>query len=99
MAVIIVASVTATNDYNKQLQFRALAQESQRRVEVPVRRGGETLFVGTVEVVVGDVVLLGEQPVGEGHRCASPSHRALPSPRQIRGRWSLRTASCSAART
>jgi len=66
MAVVIVASVTATNDYNKQLQFRALAQESKRRVEVPVRRAGETLFVGTVEIVVGDVVTLGEQEEGEG---------------------------------
>ena len=52
MAVVIVATVTATNDYNKQLQFRALSAESQARVEVQVIRGGTRYIVGTQEVGV-----------------------------------------------
>lgn len=59
IAVAIVATVTATNDYNKQIQFRALQDESKRRVEVCVRRGGKTCFVGTTDLVVGDIVVLG----------------------------------------
>ena len=38
MAVIIVATVTATNDYNKQLQFRKLSKESESMVEVRQHR-------------------------------------------------------------
>ena len=50
IAVIIVATVTASNDYNKQLQFRALTTESQARVEVQVIRNGKRYIVGTQEV-------------------------------------------------
>jgi len=56
--VASVATVTATNDYNKQLQFRALQAESDKRIEVRVKRGGEIAFVNSVEVVVGDIISL-----------------------------------------
>eukprot|EP00158_Paraphelidium_tribonemae_P002869 Partr_v1_DN25739_c0_g1_i1_m74936 putative ATPase, Ca transporting, plasma membrane len=55
-AVLIVASVTATNDYNKQLQFRALSNESKSRIEVQVVRNGARMAVNMTGVVVGDVV-------------------------------------------
>ena len=50
IAVVIVATVTASNDYNKQLQFRALTTESQARVEVQVIRKGKRYIIGTHEV-------------------------------------------------
>ena len=50
LAVFIVAAVTATNDYNKQLQFRALQSESQARIEVHVIRSGQRMAVPTWEV-------------------------------------------------
>lgn len=58
IAVFIVAGVTATNDYNKQVQFRALSAESKARMEVQVMRGGIMQSVGVHEVCVGDVVHL-----------------------------------------
>ena len=33
--------------------------ESNRRVEVPVRRGGAMNYVGSADIVVGDIVSLG----------------------------------------
>ena len=56
IAVFIVAAVTATNDYNKQLQFRALDTESKARIEVQVVRGGARMALLTSDLVVGDVV-------------------------------------------
>jgi magnesium-transporting ATPase (P-type) len=59
IAVIIVAAVTATNDYRKQLQFRALNDASKAHVEVRVQRRGLPQVIGTTAVVVGDIVYLG----------------------------------------
>ena len=56
IAVLLVATVTATNDYQKQLQFRALAAVSDARVEVQVLRGGARRVVGVPDIVVGDVI-------------------------------------------
>ena len=58
IAVFIVAAVTATNDYNKQLQFRALSDQSKARVEVQVLRDGVRVTVPTWDVLVGDLVYL-----------------------------------------
>lgn len=58
MAVVIVASVTAGNDYSKQLQFRALEKSSEETERALVLRSGETLQVHPDELVIGDVVLL-----------------------------------------
>jgi hypothetical protein len=56
VAVLLVASVTATNDYHKQVQFRVLHSESASRVEVQVTRAGRRAVVGVADLVVGDLV-------------------------------------------
>eukprot|EP00611_Tribonema_gayanum_P005272 TRINITY_DN1450_c0_g4_i1.p2 TRINITY_DN1450_c0_g4~~TRINITY_DN1450_c0_g4_i1.p2 ORF type:complete len:241 (+),score=79.77 TRINITY_DN1450_c0_g4_i1:236-958(+) len=45
IAVFIVAIVTATNDYSKELQFRALEKTSEESERALVLRNGETLQV------------------------------------------------------
>jgi len=56
-AVLIVAIVTACNDYSKELQFRKL-NAVKDDVEVKVQRGGGQQEVNVKDVVVGDVILL-----------------------------------------
>jgi len=57
IAVLIVAVVTATNDFTKEQQFRALSDINDN-VDVKVMRGGSVAQVSTLELVVGDVVVL-----------------------------------------
>lgn len=56
-AVLIVAVVTATNNYNKELQFRKL-NAVKEDVSVIVIRGGRNVTVNVKELVVGDIVVL-----------------------------------------
>jgi len=56
-AVLIVATVTATNDYMKDIQFRKLKKQSANR-KVRVIRNGEEHAIPIFDVVVGDVVSL-----------------------------------------
>jgi Ca2+-transporting ATPase len=56
-AVLIVAVVTATNNYNKELQFRKL-NAVKDDVSVQVVRDGNAMNINVKELVVGDVVLL-----------------------------------------
>ncbi|KAG5190998.1 hypothetical protein JKP88DRAFT_296915 [Tribonema minus] len=58
IAVLIVAFVTAGNDYSKELQFRALEKSSEESERALVLRHGETLQCHPDELVVGDVVML-----------------------------------------
>ncbi|CAN0230914.1 unnamed protein product, partial [Ectocarpus sp. 12 AP-2014] len=58
MAVLIVALVTAGNDYSKELQFRALEKTSEEGVRVMVLRDGASQLVHPEELVVGDVVVM-----------------------------------------
>jgi hypothetical protein len=39
MAVLIVATVTATNNYNKERQFRSLEEASKKDERVFIKRG------------------------------------------------------------
>jgi len=57
VAVLIVATVTATNDYMKDKQFRALKKQSGNRKVRCIRRGEEHA-IPIFDVVVGDLVLL-----------------------------------------
>jgi len=57
VAVLIVAVVTATNDFTKEQQFRALSAINDD-VLVKVVRGGEVREVSTTLLLVGDVVQL-----------------------------------------
>lgn len=55
-AVIIVGSVTASNDFSKQLKFAELSKESAGAVEIRVVRGGAETTVGPEDVLVGDLI-------------------------------------------
>jgi calcium-translocating P-type ATPase len=56
-AVLIVAVVTATNNYNKELQFRKL-NAVKEDVTVVVIRNGKNVSVNIKDLVVGDIVVL-----------------------------------------
>ena len=53
-----VAFVTATNNYRKELQFRALRHDADDMVRVRVLRNGSDVPVAVADVVVGDVLHL-----------------------------------------
>eukprot|EP01116_Phalansterium_solitarium_P002733 TRINITY_DN1294_c0_g1_i1.p1 TRINITY_DN1294_c0_g1~~TRINITY_DN1294_c0_g1_i1.p1 ORF type:complete len:714 (+),score=318.74 TRINITY_DN1294_c0_g1_i1:185-2326(+) len=57
-AVLIVAVVTASNNYSKENQFRSLNDVKNNRT-VQVVRNGDTCAVSIFDIVVGDVALLG----------------------------------------
>jgi magnesium-transporting ATPase (P-type) len=76
-ACLIVAIVTATNDYEKDKQFRALKGESDN-ILVKVLRDGRQRSISTFDVNVGDVVILeaGDKVPGDaifisGENCKS----------------------------
>jgi hypothetical protein len=58
IAILLVAFVTATNNYRKELQFRALRVDANAMVRVRVLRNGSDVPVAVADVVVGDVVHL-----------------------------------------
>ena len=55
---MIVATVTASNDYSKQQQFRELEISSQKEERISVLRSGIVHRVNPDDVVVGDVLIL-----------------------------------------
>jgi magnesium-transporting ATPase (P-type) len=58
IAVFLVASVTAGNDYTKELQFRSLEASSQNDERCSAIRDGSIQRINPRDLVVGDVVLL-----------------------------------------
>ena len=75
LACLIVATVTATNDYEKDKQFRALKGESDD-ILIKVIRMGQQQSVSTFDINTGDVVILeaGDKIPGdcvfiEGNNC------------------------------
>jgi P-type Ca2+ transporter type 2B len=52
IAVLIVALVTAANDYSKELQFRALEKTSEETERAMVLRNGETMQVGAASTTL-----------------------------------------------
>jgi magnesium-transporting ATPase (P-type) len=58
MAVLIVAFVTAINDYSQELQFRSLERSSQADEQTTVIREGSKVLVNPSDLTVGDVVIL-----------------------------------------
>lgn len=60
MAVMICASVTAVNDYQKEQQFLKLNSVADSRKKVTLRRNGELLDIHQDNLLVGDVVQLSE---------------------------------------
>lgn len=66
-AVLIVSTVTATNDYQKELKFRELSKQSNK-IPIKVIRGGRNQNVIIDEIMVGDLVELdtGDQIPADG---------------------------------
>ena len=60
LAVMISATVTAVNDYQKERQFQKLNQETESRKIVTIKRNGEIMNVHQDLVLVGDVVNINE---------------------------------------
>jgi P-type Ca2+ transporter type 2C len=58
IAVFLVASVTAFNDYTKELQFRALEKSSQGDERCSVIRNSQIERINPKDLVVGDLILL-----------------------------------------
>ena len=58
IAVLLVATVTAGNDYTKELQFRALEKESQQDERCSVIRDAKIERINPKDLTVGDVLLL-----------------------------------------
>eukprot|EP00596_Hydrurales_sp_CCMP1899_P000185 CAMPEP_0119037592 /NCGR_PEP_ID=MMETSP1177-20130426/6038_1 /TAXON_ID=2985 /ORGANISM="Ochromonas sp, Strain CCMP1899" /LENGTH=1002 /DNA_ID=CAMNT_0006999077 /DNA_START=43 /DNA_END=3048 /DNA_ORIENTATION=- len=56
-AVLLVALVTATNDYRKESQFRKLNAQKDD-IEIGVIRGGVSININVHDLVVGDIVRL-----------------------------------------
>lgn len=58
IAVFLVASVTAGNNYTKELQFRALEKSSQGDERCSVIRESQIERINPKDLVVGDIILL-----------------------------------------
>jgi magnesium-transporting ATPase (P-type) len=67
VAIFLVTTVSALNDYQKDLQFRKLNAQKDV-IQVKVVRGGTTVLVTNADVVVGDILLLdtGDKVVADG---------------------------------
>ncbi|CAL5993241.1 Calcium-transporting_ATPase [Hexamita inflata] len=67
VAVIVVSMVGATNDYQKEKQFRKLNAVKEAR-DVQVVRGGQQTSISIYDLVVGDVLVLnqGDQVLVDG---------------------------------
>ncbi|XP_046853514.1 plasma membrane calcium-transporting ATPase 1-like [Xenia sp. Carnegie-2017] len=58
VSVIIVALVTAVNDYTKEQQFRGLQSKIEGEHTFTVIRGGESMSIFNGDIVVGDICQL-----------------------------------------
>ncbi|CAE7572387.1 ACA6, partial [Symbiodinium microadriaticum] len=58
IAVLLVALVTAGNNYSKELQFRSLEKSSQQDERCSVVRSGTIERLNPTELVVGDILIL-----------------------------------------
>lgn len=60
VAILVCASVTAINDYQKERQFKELNSVADARKTVSVLRGGEIKILHQSLVLVGDVIQLNQ---------------------------------------
>lgn len=58
IAVFLVSNIAATNDYTKELQFRALEATSQEDERCSVLRNSIVERINPVDLVVGDILVL-----------------------------------------
>eukprot|EP01138_Halocafeteria_seosinensis_P001621 gb/GECG01001661.1/.p1 GENE.gb/GECG01001661.1/~~gb/GECG01001661.1/.p1 ORF type:complete len:1228 (+),score=168.97 gb/GECG01001661.1/:1-3684(+) len=73
IAVLVVSTVSAGNDYKKQLQFLKLESASDSELRVTTIRGGHKVELHSPDIVVGDIVELegGAQVPADGLCVAS----------------------------
>ena len=57
-AILIIVSVTATNDYLKDKQFRKLNDVRKEKQILVCRNNGKTETISTFDLVVGDIIEL-----------------------------------------
>lgn len=60
VAVFVCATVTAINDYQKDLQFQKLNSVADARKQVTVIRGGRSISLHHSMVLVGDLIQIFE---------------------------------------
>ena len=58
IAVFLAASISAFNDYSKQIAFRSLEQSAQSDERVSALRNGKIESINPVDVVIGDILVL-----------------------------------------
>jgi len=58
IAVFLVSTITATNDYSKQLQFRSLENSSAKDERCSVLRNGNKMRINPQDIVVGDIIIM-----------------------------------------
>jgi P-type E1-E2 ATPase len=58
VAVLVVATVTAGNDYSKEQQFRTLNAAAESDKKVKTVRNGAQLLLAVSDLLVGDVLIL-----------------------------------------
>eukprot|EP01130_Rhizamoeba_saxonica_P000271 TRINITY_DN10247_c0_g1_i1.p1 TRINITY_DN10247_c0_g1~~TRINITY_DN10247_c0_g1_i1.p1 ORF type:complete len:1017 (-),score=288.01 TRINITY_DN10247_c0_g1_i1:34-3084(-) len=68
IAVMLVAIVTAVNDWSKDKKFRSMNKLSEEGKEIKVLRGGDEYKISCVNIVVGDIIILerGDQLPADG---------------------------------
>ena len=79
LACILVGTITALNNYKKELQFRALQSKQDDSLST-VWRGGSVVQVSLNDIVVGDVVQLdtgAKIPAGPTSNLFGSSHGLL----------------------
>jgi len=57
VAVLVVATVTASNDYAKDIQFRQLKKQTADR-KIRVLRDSKETYISVFDIVVGDVIVI-----------------------------------------
>lgn len=80
VGVLIIVLVTATNDYGKEHQFRALQTKVREEQKISVIRNGEVGMIPVHQLLVGDICLIkyGEYDRHFSIRCTA-LNQSMPS--------------------
>lgn len=102
-AVLLVSSVTAANDYNKEVQFRALSSVDADK-KIKVIRGGNTHVISTFDILVGDIVVMEAGDIipadciyisGEGVKVDESSLTGEPEHREVNSKNPALLSGCT----
>ena len=84
-AVFLVSSLNATNNYNKELQFRALEASSAKDALCSVIRNGQVELINPSRLVVGDVMKIQAGDMIPADSLMVDSHMVKSSESQLTG--------------